>query len=78
MGNKQWHEFGETLLQLVFLHRNYDYSELIYAVFQQLNTKLDIYVVLQLVEIFILKENTQIEEAFKLLENQRPLTKGTP
>lgn len=34
LNNKQWHEFGESILELVFKNRTFNYSELIHAVFQ--------------------------------------------
>lgn len=78
LNNKQWHEFGENILSFVFKFDQFDCTELIHAVSHQLNTKLDIYIVLQLLEVYIQRENVDREQAFELLENQRPLTKGSP
>lgn len=75
---KQWHEFGETIINLVYSKREFECQSLLMAVINQLNNSLDVYVIIQLVWVYTQRANFSVEEGLKLLDKQKALTKANP
>ena len=66
--SRLWNDMGLALLDLVYVHRAYNAQTLLNNVFADLGNKLDTMVLLELLDVYMTRENTTLEQKIEMTD----------
>lgn len=64
-----WSDFGLKLVELLYTHRGFNAQKIIRAVNKELITNVDIYVQLEIIDIFLSRDTSSLENKLKVLND---------
>lgn len=70
-----WNDLGLCLLNLVYTHRAYNAQTLLNNVFSDLGNKLDAMVLLELLDVYLTRENTDLSQKLDMAEKMNQFIK---